>query len=276
MTDSMLGQPTATEPAAPERSSPVASPAGWTATLPGDLSELAQKKGWASADDALRSYKNLEEYMGADKAGRGVLLPKGPDDADGYNALYSALGRPESATDYGLNSLYDGVDIDTDMLNNFSEVMHKNGLSSTQATALATAYRDMEIKAAESAQEKLRQEYAVAAKEVPAATQELARRAMRHLGLPEEQHQAVARSLEMSLGPKQALEYMAKFGELLGEDNPPANSETEYQSGFKMTPESASKRMDSLMHDDSFVKRYMGGDPSAAAEMDRLARLATA
>lgn len=253
------------------------APTGWSSSLPEDLQGLVKNKGWSSPDDALRSYKQLESFMGADKAGRGLVMPKGEDDVDGYNTLYSALGRPETATDYGLEALYDGLEANNELLGNFSQLMHKSGLSTNQAKTLATAYRDMEVAAAQAEQARIQQEYAVAAKEVPPVTQELARRAMRHLGLSPDQHLSVAQSIEKALGPKQALEIMAKFGELLGEDNSPADNLIENkQTGFNMSPQSATNRINSLMRDDNFVKRYMSGDPSATGEMERLSKLATA
>jgi len=92
---------------------------GWADSLPDDLRQVVLNKGWREPSDALKSYRHLEEFLGAEKSGRGIVLPKSEDDAEGYARLYQALGRPESAGDYGLEEALDQVDLDPD----FTEAM---------------------------------------------------------------------------------------------------------------------------------------------------------
>lgn len=68
----------------------------------------AEVKTWLSAkkypdaEHALKAHWGLERMMGADKAGRTVMLPKDENDADGWKSLSQRLGVPEKPEDYKL------------------------------------------------------------------------------------------------------------------------------------------------------------------------------
>ncbi len=59
-------------------------------------------KGWKSPADVLSSYTALETLMGADKAGRTVVLPKDATDTEGMKLFRAKLGVPESPDKYEL------------------------------------------------------------------------------------------------------------------------------------------------------------------------------
>jgi len=272
MTESILGNdPQVNQAPQPQDEAPAAT--GWATEVAEDLRGLVSSKGWQGPEDALRSYKQLESSMGADKAGRGVVLPKGEDDVEGYDKLWQALGRPEDPAGYNLAEVYGDMEADAELLTTFSEVMHKAGLSAGQAKTIASAYKDLEAARAEADASRLQQEYTLADREVPEATKEMARRAMRFLNLPPERHIELSTSLERALGVKPALELMACFGQLLNEDKPPLErSGTGY--GFHLSPEAANSKINDLFKDKNFVERYSRSDPSAMAEMERLSRIA--
>ena len=76
-----------------------APPAPWF----GDANkEFVANKGWKSGDDAIGSVKSLETLLGADRAGRTVVLPKDDKDVEGIKAYNSKIGVPESADKYEL------------------------------------------------------------------------------------------------------------------------------------------------------------------------------
>ena len=67
-----------------------------------ELKGWLQNKSYPDAEHALKAHRSLEQLMGADKAGRTVLIPKDENDADGWKAVASKLGVPASADGYKL------------------------------------------------------------------------------------------------------------------------------------------------------------------------------
>lgn len=90
---------------------------------------LIQAHNFKSAEDLLKSYKNLESFTGVDK-NELIRIPKVKEgeEAD-YSAVYDALGRPKTAAEYGLP--------DTDFAKAAAEQMYKMGLTAKQAKGLS-------------------------------------------------------------------------------------------------------------------------------------------
>lgn len=119
-----------------------------------DYSELIEAKGFKSADDVLKSYKNLEAMQGnsvrippvdASPEAKQDFLDK-IKDVDGIllandEALFDKLGRPESADGYKLDDVLQadvvnhvpGIDQE---LTDFKTIAHEIGLSDAQAAKL--------------------------------------------------------------------------------------------------------------------------------------------
>lgn len=64
--------------------------------------DFVTAKGWKTPTEAIDSYTNLERLIGADKAGRTIVLPKDANDVEGTKAFRAKLGVPEKAEDYKL------------------------------------------------------------------------------------------------------------------------------------------------------------------------------
>jgi hypothetical protein len=60
----------------------------WYSGLPEETRGLAEVKGWKSPADAIQSYANLEKMLGADKAGRGLVMPKEDADSTEWGQFY--------------------------------------------------------------------------------------------------------------------------------------------------------------------------------------------
>lgn len=73
------------------------APAPW---YPQEQAEYVTGKGWKNPGELLTSYVNLEKLMGADKAGRTIVMPKDDKDVDGMKAFRAKLGVPDSADKY--------------------------------------------------------------------------------------------------------------------------------------------------------------------------------
>lgn len=98
-------------------------------------------------DDLIKSYKALEAAMGADKATI-LKIPTVPfaEAPDAYNEIFDKLGRPKEAKEYGIKAP-EGIQMQDGALDQFTELAHKNGMSKTQAAALAEWYFNNTTKA---------------------------------------------------------------------------------------------------------------------------------
>lgn len=248
----------------------------WLTALPADLKGVAEHKGWKSPEDALKSYTHLEQLMGADKAGRGLILPKDAEDKDGYDRVYKALGRPENPDDYGIKSLVlEAADAPLDegdafLVETMSKTMHEAGLSTGQAKKLAEAMQGAVKAAGDKAEAAFQAELDAFERQVKPGEVEMARRGFRFFGLPESEAGEVGAALVRALGPEKAVKMFAQLGGALGEDKTIEGGRS--MGGFS-SPESAGKRMDQLLSDEAFAKRYQNGDQSAMEEITNLSKI---
>ena len=240
----------------------------WIGRLPDDLRQVVMHKGWREPADALKSYKHLEEFMGAEKSGRGLVLPKNDDDAEGYARLFQALGRPETPDGYALAEALGNVEVDQAFTGAMGLAMHQAGLSKRQAHQMAVAWQEQIDKYGSAEEQRYEAEKSAVINEVSPARVEAAKRGFRFTGVPAE----TAERLERALGPKMAVEMFARIGEALAEDRGVSESRpiTSHAS-----PEGARLRMDRLMSDPVFSQRYLSGDKNALDEISELARRAT-
>lgn len=85
-----------------QASSGSATYSGWKSSLKSDLQGSPLVKNYEDSAEGLNkafdSYNNLEKLLGQDK----VVVPKGPEDAAGWNAFAKAMGIPEKGEGYGL------------------------------------------------------------------------------------------------------------------------------------------------------------------------------
>lgn len=96
----------------------------FAADAPADFKTWVTNKAFADPQAALLSGFNQEKLMGADRAGRTVILPKDENDADGVKAFRSRIGVPEKPEDYGTpEGLMEG-----NLWNEAAVAAHKHGL----------------------------------------------------------------------------------------------------------------------------------------------------
>lgn len=263
------GSTTETTSAEPADSQPAGGPTNWVSSLPEDMRGLAENKGWKEPADALRSYQHLESVFGADKAGRALLAPKSAEDTEGFEKIYKALGRPDDVDGYELKGLFEGDEVDDVFLGAMAKNMHEAGLSKTQVHKMATAYQGMYKAAMAEAEARLNTEIDELKASIPAEIQEMARRGFRLFGLPKEEGDAVSDAIVQALGPRQAVTLFAKIGQAVGADRPVNGAEPPFRGA-------ANSRIDQLLADPIFSKRYLEGDQSAIDEISELTRRATA
>lgn len=239
----------------------------WIGRLPEDLRQVVLHNGWREPADALKSYQRLEEFIGAEKSGRSLVLPENDDDAEAYERVFNALGRPETADGYGLAEALGNIEIDQAFAGAMGQAMHQAGLSRRQAHQMAAVWQEQLDKYGSAEEYRYESEKEAVLNDAPPARLEAAKRGFRFTGAPLE----MAERLERALGPKMAVEMFARIGECLAEDSGVTGSRS---MAAATTPEGASLRMDRLMADPLFSRRYLSGDKSALAEISELARRA--
>ena len=110
-----------------------------TLTTPDWISDeyrtFAENKGWKNADDALKSYVNLEKQIGQDR----IALPNDGDDVANWEG-WERLGTPETADQYELNVPENYEEYSTELSDWFRQEAHKAKLPAHMAQSLHDAY----------------------------------------------------------------------------------------------------------------------------------------
>lgn len=270
--DNQQGSALAGNPAADAAGQGSAAPTGqqgqWFDSFPEEVRGTIQTKGWQSPADVVQSYTNLEKLLGADKAGRGLVLPKEDADPSEWNQVYDRLGRPKSAEEYKL-PIPDG---DT---GEFAKVaagkFHELGLTAKQAAGLAEWWNGqsaaMQQAQMESMGQNAEQEMAQLQKEWGKefdSNIEAARRATRQFGVGEE----TLSKIENAIGTRELLKLFSSIGKGVGEDSFVQGK----GGGFGMSPEAARVRINQLKADPEWSAKYLSGNADAKAELERLMR----
>lgn len=243
----------------------------WAAGLPDEDKAWVAKAGHKELPKVIGAYRNLERYLGAEKAGRGVVVPANEADAEGWQALYAKLGRPEKAEAYELDKL-EGVD--PELVKSMAPLLHQAGLNKAQAKVVAEGYvKEMKAQdAARWAQLEVKEKGEVeqlqrvlGPKFEPAM--EAAVQAARAAGLVREEADAI----RTILGPKKFFQMMSTFGKQLMEDTGPGRQS---QGPEFASPGAASAEITRLMADREFTGKLFAGDASAKERWDKLHRAA--
>lgn len=232
-----------------------------------DVKAYVERKGFKSPEDVAKAYANLERLASRDAQGR-VLLPKDETDAEGYERVYAALGRPETPEAYGLSQL-EGVD--PEFSSEAAKWLHKAGVSGKGALALAqewNAYVSARADAAEKDfQARSQAEWAGLRSELGQnfeASLEQAKRGAMTFGVTGDDMAA----LERTLGPAKTAKLFAKIGSALGEDKFIEGDNS--NAKFGMSPEQAKARIDTLRGDPAWMARWVGGGAAEKQEYERL------
>ena len=229
----------------------------WIAQLDPPLAEVAKNNGWKTINDPVKNYMALVSYMGADKAGRGVVLPKGEEDFFSWPG-WEKLGTPAKPEDYGIATR---PGVDPVLASWFERTAHQLRLPKTVAERLVAAWEgqakelaQQEQSAALARREKERDQVFAEWGFRRLERQELASRGAHVAGLTDEEIAA----MELAIGVKPVMEMLARIGGLVSE--------------ARGVPHNAlSPRVESvqaLEADPDFMARYRNGDPDAVRRMN--------
>lgn len=264
------GNPSGAAPAGTPAPAQQGQQGNWYDSYSEDVRGLIQNKGWKDPIDAISSYSNLEKLLGADKAGRGLVLPKEDADASEWGKVYDRLGRPTTPDGYKL-PVPDG---DT---GEFAKVaagkFHELGLTARQAEQLADWYNQQ----AGGMQQQSTQQLLVQSEQEMAALEgewgqeydaniEASRRAVREFGFNQDELDA----MERGLGTANMMKKFAEIGKRLGESQ---FVEGKNSGNFGMSPEAARVRISALKQDPDWTAKYLGGNADAKAELERLMKV---
>ncbi len=245
--------------------------APWYQSFPDEVRGLVETKGWQTPVDAITSYANLEKFLGADKAGRGLVLPKEDATPDEWNQVYDRLGRPKSPDEYKL-SIPDG---DTGVFAKAAAgKFHELGLTAKQAEQLSAWYNEQTQQMAGAQQDGLLQNSEAEMAQLQQewgkefdANIEAGRRAARQVGMDAD----TIAAMEAAIGTKKTMELFYKFGKGLSEDT---FVDGAGNRNFGVSPEAARVRINQLKADPEWTAKYLGGNADARSEMERLLRAA--
>ena len=239
---------------------------------------LVTERGWKSPDDVMKSYRNLETATGVPPE-RLVKLPAAKDAAnpDVWNKIYTQLGRPETADKYTI-PVPEGDK--GELAAAMKPILHKAGLSQSQATVLATEWNAMtqaQAKAEQTATDAKHLSDVTALKQAWGtefdSRSALVDRAAETFGMKQTQLDA----LKTAMGPKDAMQFLYTIGSKIAVEDTSVPG-ISGQQAFGLTPESAQAKIASLKHDRDFAALFNSKDAKqrmeARTEMDRLHKLA--
>jgi hypothetical protein len=256
---------------------PPAAPPAWHAALSEPVRGMSAAKAYdltdpAKAYDSLgNSYINLEKMIGADRAGRTVVLPSEETDVEGWAKVHAKLGRPENPQGYQL-PVPDGQD--KAFAVQASAWMFEAGIPKKAAQHIAAKWNEHIAQAMQAQQQaeatKLAEEHAALAKDwgtgdAAAVQREMARRGAAALGLDE----GAINALEKVSGYSKTMKALAKMGSMTGE-RPPAGLDVQGGGFGAMTPENAKAALASRSQDKEWGAKAMKPGTTENAEWKRL------
>jgi hypothetical protein len=225
----------------------------------------------AALSNLTSGFRSAEKHIGVPHEKLLRLPDFDKADRTELDQFYNKLGRPADPKQYEI-PVPEGTP--TDFAEAARAKFHELGLTAKQAKALTewnnTYGQESEAKALETYKNTVAQQDAKLKSEWGAAydaEMAAAKRAAAGLGLKADQIEA----LEKVMGYEGVIRMMSNAGKKLGEDSFVSNSS---QQGFGvMTPQQASEKINTLMKDTDFSKKYLAGNADARNEMARLHRM---
>jgi hypothetical protein len=266
---------------APSASAAAAQPAGndpaWVSSYDGDV------KGWLDGmgvsklgeKDALAKiipmYRNAEQKLGF-PSDQLLRLPKDESDVDGFRAIMTKLGKPETPDGYGLTVPDGHPDA---FLKTATGWFHELDIPKRQAAGLAAKWNEYVVAQQAAAEDQF---IAQADKDIAAMKAEmgedydknveLSRRVRRAAGLSDEEAIAV----ERAIGLGRAARVFAELGKAMGEHR--FHGSDTGSSTFGLSVEGAKARIADLRKDTKWQESYLSGDADKKAEWTRLHKIA--
>jgi len=222
---------------------------------------------------------NLEKFVGAEKAGRGVIIPKADATPEEQAAFWRKVGAPEKPDGYKLSEtvLKDPVIVKIRDKAHTLGVPKQQfealiGLYESEAAALIKGQETIRAQAAEQEMTALYAEWQQAG--MKDQNIELSRRAVASFipGKTKEEKGAVLSKIEAAIGAGNTMRLFANIGAGLGE-HAFLQGENAGNSSV-VTPEAARIKIKELQSDKAWSDKFIKGDADAKAEWTRLHKIA--
>lgn len=222
-----------------------------------------QNKGWTEPAQVLQGYRHLETMLGADKAGRTVVMPGEKAEAAEFDAFYNKLGRPADAKDYKVD-LPEGSP--PEYADGFRGKAHELGLTSKQVEGLAEWNNkfagDVSANQSNQSAEAFNRDTASLKTEWGAAHDQnvlLARQAAQSLGWDG----AKIDKISGAIGHAELMKTLQQIGAKTGESDFVSGQGTNY--GTAKSPAQAKSEIAALKQDKDFSAKLMSKDADANA-----------
>jgi hypothetical protein len=222
---------------------------------------------------------NLEKFVGAEKAGRGIIVPKPDDKPEVWREFYAKVGGvPADPSGY---KIPDTLTTDP-MAKQFTEFAHKSGIPPVFVSGMLEWYQQHSKTMAESMvtefEKKSEAELASLKDEWKGDEYdkniELARRTAKAF-IPHANKEELADMLtrmEGAVGTKTLMKMFASMGSAISEDNFVMG---EGNGGFSANDvEGARARIGALKQDKEWMSRWQKGGTAERAEWDKLHKIA--
>lgn len=241
----------------------------WTSTLDADKKGYVQNKGFKAPSDLLESYINLEKLRGVPAE----RLLKKPDDKatpEEWKEFNEKLGVPKEAKEYTI-PVKDGDD--PDFAPWAQKTFYELGVPKAQAEKLLAKwdsyYADKVVAHQKATELKIQQTEDAFKKELGAKYDETNNKAKKTASAFGIDGPTIDK-LEKSLGYSGVMKFLAAVGDKMGEADFVDNDNTTAGKFGAMSPEAARARIDAIKADPEQSKKYLLGDATLKAEMDRL------
>lgn len=231
----------------------------WWETIPEpEAREHVKAKGYKNpAELALANYSLTKMQRGANDV---VNIPGEGATQNDWDAFYTKMGRPATATDYNL-TFGENVQVDNKMVEFGKTLFHSMGLNNKQAQAAANSWNEF---VAKTNQDSIEAEQQQNAKDMAAlettwgpdlnANKAAGERVMKALGLDE----PTMAKIENAIGSATIVDLLARIGRKTDEGSlvfTGGNSGDPNDPG-NMTKEQANARITTLQADAEFMKKY--------------------
>lgn len=234
--------------------------ANWAADLSEDHQALVKANGWGAIGDVLSNFHELQKFLGADKAGRGIVVPKDEGDADAWGAVYDRLGRPKDAAGYGLA---ERENVNPEFAAGMGQAMYEAGLSKNQAQKLAEQFEKLQIDIVgnedqswmKASEEELNSTLSAWGSNKDTNIMKVNQGAQ-FLGLNKEEITLI----ERSVGTKKVLDLLLKTGAGLGEDQLPIDRSN--------TP-NKQEHLNAIINDKDLMRKAADGDKAAKDKLEQ-------
>lgn len=252
-------------PAAPAPAPVQGSADDARAWLPGEFREDPTFKDFRDVAGLAKSYKHAAQMVGLDK-GQVLRMPKGADDAEGLAAVWNAMGRPEKAEGYGLQSPIETVPAET--ITAFSAEAHKLGLSKAQAEGVLAFYGTtmggLATQAGEAMAAQAKEAEAVLRKEFGAAFDDkihAARRVLREVA----DEETIAMLERTGLGNNAGLIKVLAHAAAASSEAPALKGGGDTQISRRLTPADAKAQLSAMEADPATMTALMNSDHAGHA-----------